>query len=72
VLPLLGAFVALFYLCLPTAVGVLRTSTLRIWDFDLRQSLFVYLEVGVATCSIVCAVVGGRLLKKLWRSREHA
>src|SRR5207302_1170038 len=69
-LPLLCAFVLLFYLCLPTAVSVARSSSFQLWTFDLRKTLFLYLELGVATSSIICGVVGARLVSKLWRSRD--
>jgi ABC-type Fe3+ transport system permease subunit len=69
-LPLWCAFIVLFYICFPTAVGVIRTSTFQLWTFDLRKTLFVYLELGVATCCGLCAFVGVRLVAKLWRSGD--
>jgi hypothetical protein len=71
-LPLFLAFGVLFYICLPTAVTVLKTNTFQIWGFDLRETLFVCLELGVAACFIMVGVVGIRLLKKLSRRSVRA
>ena len=68
-LPLLCAFLALFYICLPTTVSVLSTSSFDLWSFDLRKTLFVYLTLGVAGCSAICTSISGRLAIRLWKSR---
>ena len=40
-LPLACAFTALFYVNLPAAVRIMRSSRLDLWDFDVDRTLYV-------------------------------
>ena len=40
-LPLTCAFTALFYVNLPAAIRIMRSSTLDLWDFDVDRTLYV-------------------------------
>jgi hypothetical protein len=71
-LPLAVGFGFLFYLALPTAAQIVRTSSFVLWDFDLRRTLFVYLELAVFVCLAICLLSLSRLIKKLWNSRKNA
>ena len=71
-LPLFLAFTTLFYLCLPTALTVVHTSPLSPWAFDLRRTLFVFLELAVAGCCLFVGIVGLRLCTKLCRCYADA
>jgi hypothetical protein len=63
-LPLFVSFGVLFFICLPATVTVLETSTFRIWDFDVQETLFVFLELGVAASLCIVGWLGIRLLNK--------
>jgi hypothetical protein len=63
-LPLFVSFGVLFFICLPATVTVLETSTFRIWDFDLQETLFVFLELGVAASLCIVGWLGITLLNK--------
>jgi hypothetical protein len=65
-LPLTCAFVALFYVNLPAAVGIIRSSTLDLWDFDVSSTLYVM----VVWVLLIFALLNGLLSVKIaikWR-----
>ena len=66
-LPLTCAFVALFYVNLPAAVGIIRSSTLDLWDFDVDRTLYVMVVVALLAFALINARLTLKLLKK-WRS----
>lgn len=66
-LPLTCAFLALFYVNLPAAVGIVRSSTLDLWDFDVDRTLYVMVVVALLVFALVNIGLALRLLMK-WRS----
>ena len=66
-LPLTGAFVALFYVNLPAAVGIIRSSTLDLWDFDVDRTLYVMVVAALLAFALINAGLTLKLLKK-WRN----
>ncbi|WP_432218079.1 hypothetical protein ACREYJ_27870 [Pseudomonas kribbensis] len=66
-LPLTCAFAALFYVNLPAAVGIVRTSTLDFWDFDTSRTLFVLMTCALFAFVAVNVWLCVRLVEK-WRS----
>jgi hypothetical protein len=66
-LPLVLSFGLLFYLCLPTVVSIVQTSTLQVWNFDLMKTLFVFLHLGIVACLIITIFAGVLLIQKLSR-----
>jgi hypothetical protein len=69
VIPLLVAWWLLFYICLPTVIHIRRNSRFSPSNLDLLRTLFVFLEGGIAACSILALVMGVRLLQRWWRAR---
>jgi hypothetical protein len=67
--PLLFAFTALFYVNLPTAINIMRTSTLDLWHFDVDQTLYVMVAGALLAFALVNAWLTGRLIIKLARLR---
>lgn len=66
-LPLTCAFVGLFYVNLPSAIRILSTSTLDLWNFDVSSTLYVM----VVWVLLVLALFSGLLAAKIalkWRS----
>jgi ABC-type dipeptide/oligopeptide/nickel transport system permease component len=66
-LPLTCAFIALFYVNLPAAVRIIRSSTLDFWDFDVDRTLFVMVVTALLVFALINAGLTVKLLKK-WRS----
>jgi hypothetical protein len=66
-LPLTCAFATLFYVNLPAAVGIIRSSTLDLWDFDVDRTLYVMVVVALLAFALINARLTLKLLKK-WRS----
>lgn len=66
-LPLTGAFAALFYVNLPAAVGIIGSSTLDLWDFDVDRTLYVMVVVALLAFALINAGLTLKLLKK-WRN----
>lgn len=65
-LPLTCAFVALFYVNLPAAVGIIRSSTLDLWDFDVDRTLYVMVVLALLAFALINAGLTVKLLRK-WR-----
>ncbi|WP_028622398.1 hypothetical protein [Pseudomonas sp. Ant30-3] len=65
-LPMTCAFGALFYVNLPAAVRVMRTSTLDLWDFDVDRTLYVLVVVALLVFAVFNLVLTIRLIGK-WR-----
>lgn len=65
-LPLTCAFVALFYVNLPAAVGIIRSSTLDLWDFDVDRTLYVMVVLALLAFAMINAGLTVKLLRK-WR-----
>ncbi|MFI8644373.1 hypothetical protein ACIGJK_06190 [Pseudomonas iridis] len=66
-LPLTGAFAALFYVNLPAAVGIVCSSTLDLWNFDIDRTLYVMVVIALLAFALINAGLTLRLLEK-WRS----
>jgi hypothetical protein len=66
-LPLTCAFAALFYVNLPAAMGIIRSSTLALWDFDVNRTLYVMVVVALLAFALINAGLTLKLLKK-WRN----
>ena len=69
-LPLTCAFVALFYVNLPAAVGIIDSSTLDLWDFDVDRTLYVMVVVALLVFALVNAGLALRLLIKWQKLRR--
>ncbi|MFJ2541011.1 hypothetical protein [Pseudomonas sp. NPDC087614] len=65
-LPLTCAFAALFYVNLPAAVQIIRSSRLDFWDFDVDRTLYVMVVTAVLVFALFNAGLTLNLLKK-WR-----
>ncbi|VVN96599.1 hypothetical protein [Pseudomonas fluorescens] len=65
-LPLLSAFSALFYVNLPAAVRIMRTSTLDLWDFDVDRTLYVMVVQALLVFALFNVRLTIRLVTK-WR-----
>ncbi|MNR30116.1 hypothetical protein D3C85_1475530 [compost metagenome] len=65
VTPLLLAFTALFYVNLPTAISILRTSTIDLWNFDVDQTLYVWVVTALFAFALVNGWLTARLVIKL-------
>lgn len=65
-LPMTCTFAALFYVNLPAAVRVMRTSTLAFWDFDVDRTLYVLVVVALLVFALFNLVLVTRLIGK-WR-----
>ncbi|QHC98466.1 MULTISPECIES: hypothetical protein [unclassified Pseudomonas] len=66
-LPLTCAFVALFYVNLPAAVGIIRSSTLDLWDFDVDRTLYVMVVMALLAFALINTGLTVKLLRK-WRN----
>ena len=65
-LPLTCAFAVLFYVNLPSAVRIMRSSSLDLWEFDVDRTLYVCVVLAL----LVFALFNLRLALKLtgkWR-----
>ena len=67
--PLLVAWSLLFYICLPTVVHIGRNSKFFPSNPELLTSLFVFLEAGIAVCSVLSLGLSLRVLGKWWNAR---
>jgi len=67
--PLLVAWSLLFCICLPTVVHIGRNSKFSPSNLELLTSLFVFLEAGIAVCSILSLGLSLRVLGKWWNAR---
>lgn len=67
--PVVGSLSLLFYLCLPTAFTIVKTSSFRLWDFDLARTLFVFLQVGIVGCLGFSIYLSVRVLVRAWKLR---
>lgn len=65
-LPLTCAFAALFYVNLPAAVRIIRSSTLDLWDFDVDRTLYVMVVLALLAFALINVELTLKLLKK-WR-----
>ncbi|MFJ4250793.1 hypothetical protein [Pseudomonas sp. NPDC089741] len=66
-LPLTCAFVALFYVNLPAAVGIVRGSKLDLWDFDVDRTLYVMVVLALLAFALINAGLTVKLIRK-WRN----
>jgi hypothetical protein len=66
-LPLTCAFAALFYVNLPAAVRIFRSSRLELWDFDVDRTLYVMVVTALLAFALINAGLTLKLLKK-WQS----
>ena len=66
-LPLTCAFVALFYVNLPAAVGIVRSSKLDLWDFDVDRTLYVMVVLALLAFALINAGLTVKLIRK-WRN----
>ncbi|VVO23884.1 hypothetical protein PS718_04436 [Pseudomonas fluorescens] len=66
-LPLTGAFVALFYVNLPAAVGIIRSSSVDLWDFDVDRTLYVLVVGALLAFALINTVL---TLKLIWKWRN--
>ncbi|MGU9853520.1 hypothetical protein ACU680_22330 [Pseudomonas koreensis] len=65
-LPLTCAFTVLFYVNLPAAVRIIRSSTLDLWDFDVDRTLYVMVVLALLAFALINVELTLKLLKK-WR-----
>ncbi|MCY1401841.1 hypothetical protein D9M71_169660 [compost metagenome] len=67
--PLLLAFTALFYVNLPMAINIVRTSTIDFWNFDVNQTLYVMVAAALLAFALVNGWLTTQLVIKLTRLR---
>lgn len=65
-LPLTCAFATLFYVNLPAAVRILRSSEFAPWDFDVDRTLYVMVVIALLAFALINAGLTVKLLRK-WR-----
>ncbi|MEJ5279761.1 hypothetical protein WH299_10835 [Pseudomonas sp. MYb541] len=65
-LPMTSTFMALFYVNLPTAVRVMNSSTLDLWNFDVDRTLYVLVALALLVFALFNAWLVVRLIDK-WR-----
>lgn len=65
-LPMTSTFMALFYVNLPTAVRVMNSSTLDLWNFDVDRTLYVLVVLALRVFALFNAWLVVRLIDK-WR-----
>ncbi|MGZ7456123.1 hypothetical protein ACXPVS_04665 [Pseudomonas sp. Ma2-10] len=65
-LPLTSAFLALFYVNLPSAVKITGSSTLNLWDFDVDRTLYVMVVFALMVFALFNLAVALKLTGK-WR-----
>ena len=65
-LPMTSTFMALFYVNLPTAVRVMNSSTLDLWNFDVDRTLYVLVVLALLVFALFNAWLVVRLIDK-WR-----
>lgn len=68
VTPLLVSWWLLFCICLPTVIHISRNSRFSPFNLDLLTTLFVFLEGGIAACSILVLLMGVRVSQSWWRA----
>jgi hypothetical protein len=66
-LPLTCAFVTLFYVNLPAAVGIVRSSKLDLWDFEVDRTLYVMVVLALLAFALINAGLTVKLIRK-WRN----
>jgi hypothetical protein len=64
--PLTCTFMALFYVNLPTAVRIMRSSTLDLWDFDVGRTLYVMVALALLVFALFNLGLTLKLIGK-WR-----
>ena len=65
-LPMTSTFMALFYVNLPTAVRVMNSSTLDLWNFDVDRTPYVLVVLALRVFALFNAWLVVRLIDK-WR-----
>lgn len=65
VLPIFIAFFVLFYINLPTAVKIISSSEVSLWNFDVDDTLYVMVVYALAAF----VIFNGSLLYKLFRKQ---
>ncbi|WP_338574265.1 hypothetical protein V6L78_04075 [Pseudomonas canadensis] len=65
-LPMTSTFMALFYVNLPTAVRVMNSSTLDLWNFDVDRTLYVLVVLALLMFALFNAWLVVGLIDK-WR-----
>lgn len=66
VLPIFIAFFVLFYINLPTAVKIISSSEISLWNFDVDDTLYVMVVYALAAF----VIFNGSLLYKLFRKQQ--
>lgn len=69
VFPILVSFFVLFYVNLPTAVGIIKTSTLSLWNFDVDDTLYVMVVWALLAFVLFNVALFVRLISKARRLR---
>ncbi len=67
VFPIVVSFFVLFYVNLPTAVEIIRTSTLSLWSFDVDDTLYVMVVWALLAFVLFNIALLIRLIKKAQR-----
>lgn len=66
VFPIFIAFFVLFYINLPTAVKIISSSDISLWNFDVDDTLYVMVVYALAAF----VIFNGSLLYKLFRKQQ--
>jgi hypothetical protein len=64
-IPVAAFLCLLLYLCLPTALALVRTGSVAWWSFDLPATLFLLVTLGVAGTATVATAISIKLIDKL-------
>ena len=69
-IPLTTSMTVVCYLLLPETVSILRASELSVWNFDLANTLYVCIHIGVVTFTFITYTQLVRLVKRLRKIRK--
>ncbi|WP_429155821.1 hypothetical protein [Aeromonas veronii] len=67
VLPILISFFLLFYVNLPSAIKIISTSTLDLWDFNVDNTLYIMVVWALLAFVIINTSILTKLLLKIRR-----
>ncbi|MFM9756498.1 hypothetical protein ACKKBH_06175 [Aeromonas dhakensis] len=67
VLPILISFFLLFYVNLPSAIEIISTSTLDLWDFNVDKTLYIMVVWALLAFVIINLSILAKLLLKIRR-----
>ena len=66
-LPLLISYIFLFYVCLPSTIEIRQVSNFDPWNFDVINTIFVFVNILLFIISVFYLVTLGRLIHCLYK-----